>query len=110
MDEIGHLLAATQGLEMGEVIMQSVDRDGTGQGFPISILGALSHSPKTPVIVAGGFGSTAHVADCLVDEHVGAVLTSNLLAFLGDGLERARRAAEHAGVELAKWDKVQVGS
>ena len=106
-EEIGQLLAAIHGLEMGELVMQSVDRDGTGQGYPISNLGVLSHFPKTPVIAAGGFGSTAHVAECLVDDRLQAVLTSNLLAFLGDGLLRARNHALRLGVEMARWEELE---
>jgi cyclase len=107
MEEIGQLLAAIQELEMGELVVQSVDRDGTGQGFPISDLGMLSHSPRTPVIAAGGFGSTAHVEECLVDDRLQAVLTSNLLAFLGDGLSRARNHALRLGVEMARWEELE---
>ena len=68
---------------------------------------SLSHFEElreTPWIAAGGFGSTAHVSQALGDPRIEAVLTSNLLAFVGSGLESARRAALRSGVNLASWD------
>ena len=88
----------------GELVLQSIDRDGTGQGFPLESLSPFEELRETPWIAAGGFGSTAQVSQALGDPRIEAVLTSNLLAFVGSGLESARRAALRSGVNLASWD------
>ena len=93
----------------GELVLQSIDRDGTGQGFPVESLSHFEELRETPWIAAGGFGSTAHVSQALGDPRIEAVLTSNLLAFVGSGLESARQAALGSGVDLASWDRFSMG-
>jgi cyclase len=93
----------------GELVLQSIDRDGTGQGFPLESLSHFKELRETPWIAAGGFGSTAHVSQALGDPRIEAVLTSNLLAFVGSGLESARQAALGSGVDLASWDRFSMG-
>ena len=89
----------------GELVVQSINRDGTGQGFPTESLSHFEELRETPWIAAGGFGSTAHVSHALGDPRIEAVLTSNLLAFIGNGLESARRATLASGVDLASWHR-----
>ena len=89
----------------GELVLQSVDHDGTGHGFPAQRLAEFQEVRMTPWVAAGGFGSIGHVSAALLDARIEAVLTSNLLAFLGSGLEGARAAALRAGVRLASWDQ-----
>ena len=90
-------------LGVGEVVLQSIDRDGTGQGFPLRTIANQWDIPNVSRVVAGGFGSPTHVAESLADSSVDAVLTSNLLAFLGNGLEMARSQSRKQGVDLADW-------
>lgn len=90
----------------GELVLQSIDRDGTGQGFPTESLAHFEEFRDISWITAGGFGSIAHVSQALVNPRIQAVLTSNLLAFVGSGLESARRAALDSGVSLAAWEYV----
>ena len=87
----------------GEIVLQSIDRDGTGQGFPAESLSHFDELAGIPWIAAGGFGSTCHVSHALTDSRIEAILTSNLLAFVGSGLVIARQSAREAGVELASW-------
>ena len=90
---------------VGELVLQSIDRDGTGQGFPVESLSHFEELGGTPWIVAGGFGSTAHVSQALGDSRIEAVLTSNLLAFVGTGLSLARSSSRERGVKLAVWEE-----
>ena len=89
----------------GELVLQSIDRDGTGQGFPAESLSHFEELRETPWIAAGGFGSTAHVSQALGDSRIEAVLTSNLLAFVGTGLSLARSSSRERGVKLAVWEE-----
>jgi cyclase len=93
-------------LALGEIVLQSVERDGTGQGFPVEELDSFTPLSKVPWIAAGGFGSVVHLAETLLDDRIHGVLTSNLLAFLGNGLEIARSRASDGGVEMAKWESL----
>lgn len=95
---------------VGELVLQSVDRDGSGQGFPVTSLSRFGDLQSLPWVATGGFGSLDHVSEVLMDARVQAVLTSNLLAFVGDGLMRARRSALDRGVTLAKWESFPAGT
>jgi len=110
MGDIANAVTRVQNLGLGEVVLQSVDKDGTGQGFPLPKIHKVWSTPNIPVIAAGGFGSTTHIAECLANEHVEAVLTSNLLAFLGDGLARARAQAVGTGTDMARWNSLKTFS
>ena len=89
---------------VGEIYLNSMDRDGTGQGYDMQLLDLLpQHMPK-PVILAGGVGSATHLAEGLADPRVDAVATANLFNFVGDGLKQARQSLIAVGVELPIWD------
>lgn len=88
---------------IGEVYLNSIDRDGTGNGMDVNITGVLGGSSKIPVILAGGAGKPTHLAEALSFPEVNAVATANLLNFVGDGLRKAREAIRHSGIDLARW-------
>lgn len=69
----------------------------------VNITGVLGGSSKIPVILAGGAGKPAHLAEALSFPEVNAVATANLLNFVGDGLRKAREAIRHSGIDLARW-------
>ncbi len=102
-ENMASLPCAEMAATVGELVIQSIERDGTGQGFPTDQLGLFSELSDLPWVAAGGFRAPHHVADALGNAAVRAVLTSNLLAFVGTGLELARTAASDLGVELADW-------
>jgi cyclase len=70
----------------------------------LSSLSVLGGSSAIPVILAGGAGKPAHLAEAIASPWVNAVATANLLNFVGDGLRKARLAIRDAGVDLAHWD------
>jgi cyclase len=88
---------------IGEVYLNSIDRDGTGNGMDLSSLSVLGASSPIPVILAGGAGKPAHLAEAIASPLVNAVATANLLNFVGDGLRKARLAIRDAGIDLAHW-------
>jgi cyclase len=89
---------------VGEVYLNSMDRDGTGQGYDLQLLDILPPDMHLPVILAGGVGNSRHLAEGLAEERVDAVATAHLFNFVGDGLMSARRALVAAGVALPCWD------
>jgi cyclase len=88
----------------GEILVQSVDRDGTGFGLDLD-LPALMGTPLTaPLILCGGCGKGSHMLAALERSDVDAVATANLFNFIGDGLFKARSELLANGLDLASWN------
>ena len=87
-----------------EIYLNSMDRDGTGQGYDLSLLDFLPKSITKPVILAGGVGNANHLAFGLADPRVDAAATANLFNFVGNGLQKARQSLISNGVDLPLWD------
>ncbi len=103
-------LSVVERLPFGELYLNSMNRDGTGQGYDISTLGLLSAGFSRPVILAGGAGNARHLAEGLADSRVDAVATAHLFNFVGDGLQSARKQLLDEGVNLASWAEVENAS
>ncbi|MDP1051354.1 HisA/HisF-related TIM barrel protein, partial [Klebsiella quasipneumoniae] len=61
-------------LGAGEILLTSMDRDGTRIGFDLALTRAVSDAVAVPVIASGGVGSLDHLADCVSQGHADAVL------------------------------------
>jgi cyclase len=90
--------------DVGEIYLNSIDRDGTGQGFDIEILELLPIKVNKPLILAGGAGNSDHLLLGLKDSRIDAVATANLFNFIGDGLHKARHELLNHGIVLPIWD------
>jgi cyclase len=88
---------------IGEIYLNSIDRDGTGQGYDFDALDILPQDWTTPVILAGGVGNSSHLLAGIKDERVDAVATAHLFNFVGDGLRKARLNLLSEGTPLAEW-------
>ena len=102
-ESLDHILLKCAGLPIGEIHIESIDRDGTGNGLDLEILEFIKHVKDVPLILIGGIGNADHIIAGLKDNRVDAVATGNLLNFMGDGLARARELAINGGVILAKF-------
>jgi cyclase len=92
-------------LPVGELYLNSMDRDGTGHGYKIELLECIPSSFPIPVILAGGAGKYKHFSEGLADIRVDAVATAHLFNFIGDGLEKSRTWLRNNGnYALAYWD------
>lgn len=96
-------------LPVGELYLNSMDRDGTGQGYHFELLEFIPRSISVPVILAGGAGNYQHFADGLRDDRVDAVATAHLFNFVGDGLEEARTKLLENGYNLVAWNPELAG-
>ncbi len=92
-------------LAIGQICINSIDRDGTGNGFQIELLDCLPELFEIPVIISGGVGNYSHLAEGLKDPRVDAVATANLLNFIGDGLASARSQLVNLGIDLLIFDR-----
>lgn len=69
------------GLGAGEILLTSMNHDGTKQGFAIDITKALSESLNVPVIASGGGGTAAHFAEVFEQAHADAALAASIFHF-----------------------------
>lgn len=90
---------------IGELYLNSIDRDGTGQGYDLKMLDLLPLEVKKPVIIAGGVGNAKHIIEGLSDRRVDASATAHLFNFVGDGLKQAREAVINSGLDLPLWNE-----
>ena len=96
-------LNAANLLPVGDWYLNSINRDGTGQGLDMGILDEISEDLDASLIIAGGIGNSSHISIGLADDRVSGVATANLLNFVGDGLKQARVKLIHEGQKLATW-------
>ena len=89
---------------VGEVYLNSIDRDGTGQGYQKELIEHIPDEFQLPIIIAGGAGKYQHFMEGLEEKKVDAVATANLFNFIGNSLEDSRIALLEEGFNLAKWD------
>ena len=88
---------------IGEIYLNSIDKDGTGFGYDFETIGTMSNSLGIPLIIAGGAGNSVHFEAGLNINNVNAVATANLFNFIGNGLPLARGNLIESGVNLANW-------
>ena len=68
-------------LGAGEILLTSMDRDGTGQGFDIALTRAIADAVTVPVIASGGVGTLDHLVAGIRDGHATAVLAASIFHF-----------------------------
>ena len=68
-------------LGAGEILLTSMDRDGTGDGFDLELTRAVADAVTVPVIASGGVGTLDHLVDGIVDGHADAVLAASIFHY-----------------------------
>ncbi|HWL57482.1 MAG TPA: imidazole glycerol phosphate synthase subunit HisF [Paracoccus sp. (in: a-proteobacteria)] len=76
----------------GEILLTSMDRDGTKSGFNIPLTRAVADAVNVPVIASGGVGALEHLAEGVIEGHASAVLAASIFHF---GTFTVREAKEH---------------
>jgi len=97
-------LAYLNELPVGEWLMTSIDRDGTGQGFDRRILDLLPENFHKPLILTGGASKPEHFPELLWDPRVSGLATAHLFNFVGDGLKSVRQALQRSGHSIPSWN------
>jgi cyclase len=92
-----------QSLGVGEIYLNSIDKDGTGFGYDFDTINDIIDCINLPLIIAGGAGNETHLLEGLKLEKINAVATANLFNFIGDGLINARDIILKKGENLANW-------
>jgi cyclase len=91
-------------LEVGEIYLNSIEKDGTGFGYDFETIMLLEKEIKLPLIIAGGAGNEKHLSEGLQLSGVSAVATANLFNFIGDGLPKARKKIIESGINISNWN------
>ncbi len=91
-DAIEWAAEATSRHGAGEVLLTSMDRDGTGEGYDLELLRAIAGAVAVPVVASGGAGTPEHFAEALTDGHADAVLAASRWH---DGDLTIRQVKEH---------------
>jgi imidazole glycerol-phosphate synthase subunit HisF len=96
------VLWAREGEERGagEILLTSMDRDGTRDGFDLPLTRAVTEAVGVPVVASGGCGSVAHMAEVLTRGGASAALAASIFHFGEVRLEHARAELRAAGVEV----------
>lgn len=92
-----------ESLEVGEIYLNSIEKDGTGFGYDFETIKSLEKQINIPLIIAGGAGNENHLIEGLQLNGVNAVATANLFNFIGDGLPKARKKIIETGLNIANW-------
>jgi len=84
----------------GEILLTSMDRDGTKDGFDTELLARVSAAVPIPVIASGGAGTLAHFADAVITGHADAVLAASVFHDGVFSISQVKQAMATAGVEV----------
>ena len=87
-------------LGAGEILLTSMDRDGTRQGFDIELTRAVADSVRVPVIASGGVGNLDHLVAGIRDGHATAVLAASIFHFGEFTIREAKEHMARAGIAV----------
>jgi len=84
----------------GEILLTSMDRDGTREGFDLELTRAISEAVSVPVIASGGVGNLDHLAAGVLDGKADAVLAASIFHFAEYSIEQAKQHMQSKGIEV----------
>ena len=87
-------------LGAGEILLTSMDRDGTKRGFDIPLTRAVADAITVPVIASGGVGTLEHMVEGIRDGHATAVLAASIFHFGQHSVREAKEYMAKAGLPM----------
>jgi cyclase len=87
-------------LGAGEILLTSVDQEGTRKGFDIDLCAAVSDMVPVPVVISGGMGHPDHFVSVVQEGHADAVAMADVLHYQRVSIEKIREAALDAGISV----------
>jgi cyclase len=84
----------------GEILLTSMDRDGTREGFDLLLTRAISEAVTVPVIASGGVGNLDHLAEGIIEGKADAVLAASIFHFAEYTIEQAKQRMASRGIEV----------
>ncbi len=89
-----------QALGAGEILLTSMDRDGTKNGFDLALTRAVSEAVDIPVIASGGVGNLQHLADGVIEGRADAVLAASIFHYGEYTVRQAKEFMGSKGIEV----------
>jgi cyclase len=86
----------------GEILLTSMDRDGTGQGFDCELTAAIAETVSIPVIASGGAGNVQHFLDVFKEGKADAALAASIFHFGTHAVAELKQSLAHAGIPM-RW-------
>ena len=99
IDAVAHALQLAE-LGAGELLVTSMDRDGTRDGYDLDLIRTIADRTQVPVVASGGVGSLDHLVAGVVDGHASAVLAASIFHFGEATIAQAHAALAAAGVPV----------
>ncbi len=84
----------------GELLLTSMDRDGTKSGFDLELTRAISDAVDIPIIASGGVGTLQHLVDGVREGRADAVLAASIFHFSEHAIQDAKRYMKQHGIEV----------
>jgi cyclase len=84
----------------GEILLTSMDRDGTREGFDLPLTRAISEAVTVPVIASGGVGNLDHLAEGVIEGKADAVLAASIFHFAEYTIQQAKEHMASRGIEM----------
>ena len=84
----------------GEILLTSMDRDGTREGFDLPLTRAVSEAVSVPVIASGGVGNLEHLAEGVSEGKADAVLAASIFHFAEYSIQQAKQHMASRGIEV----------
>ena len=89
-----------EALGAGEILLTSMDRDGTRNGFDLELTRAFSEALDVPVIASGGVGNLQHMADGIIEGRADAVLAASIFHYGEYTVRQAKEYMARCGIEV----------
>jgi cyclase len=87
-------------LGAGEILLTSMDRDGTRDGYDLELTRAVADAVSVPVIASGGAGTLEHLREGLVEGHASAVLAASIFHYQEHSILRCKEYLRERGVAV----------
>jgi imidazole glycerol-phosphate synthase subunit HisF len=99
MDAVTHAIRLAE-LGAGELLVTSMDRDGTRDGYDLDLTRTIAAAVSVPVIASGGVGNLGHLVEGVTEGHASAVLAASIFHFGEASISDARSALAAAGLPV----------
>jgi len=89
-----------ESLGAGEILLTSMDKDGTGEGYDLELTSAISKEVNIPVIASGGAGNLEHLYEAFKEGQADAVLAASIFHYGKYSIKEAKEYLQHKGIPM----------